>query len=277
MSRVALVQMCSGPDPEENLAALGELLEGADLAGVDLVLTPENALVLGEPAVYGRAAEAPGDGPAQAGAAELARRHGVWLALGSFPLRGEGGGVHAASLLLDDTGARRATYEKLHLFDVEVAGDRGGAAFRYAESDAFRAGERVVTAMTPAGELGLAICYDLRFPPLFAALREAGAELLAVPAAFTYATGEAHWEVLLRARAIETQCFVLAAAQDGKHPDGRTTWGHSMAVDPWGKVLACAPPGPGVLVVDLDLGGLPDLRARMPVTSHARFASKLRR
>ncbi|MGX9079570.1 nitrilase-related carbon-nitrogen hydrolase, partial [Klebsiella pneumoniae] len=146
---------------------------------------------------------------------------------------------HACSLLIDDQGERVARYDKLHLFDVDVADNRG----RYRESDDFAHGQRVVVADTPVGRLGLTVCYDLRFPELFAALREAGAELISVPAAFTAVTGEAHWEPLLRARAIENQCYVAAANQGGTHETGRQTWGHSMVIDPWGRVLACQPSG----------------------------------
>ena len=181
-------------------------------------------------------------------------------------MRAEDGEVYATSLLYDDQGALAAHYEKQHLFDVEVAGDRS-----YRESDAYARGRREVVAETPLGKLGLTICYDLRFPQLFHQLRHAGAELMAVPAAFTRLTGEAHWEVLLRARAIETQCFVLAPAQGGSHDDGRETWGHAMAVDPWGRVLGVAAPGIGALVVDLDRSELDAVRGRMPVAEHRRY------
>lgn len=269
MVRVALVQMTSGPEPAGNLESLAGLLAGLP-PGVDLVLTPENTLVLGGTEAYRSAAEPLGEGPSQAALAGLARRCGSWLSVGSHPIRAADGRVHATTLVFDAQGTRRAHYEKLHLFDVEVAGDRGGEPYRYMESDAFAPGGREVVVETPAGRVGLAICYDLRFPGLFTRLRGAGAQLLAVPAAFTRTTGEAHWEVLLRARAIETQCFVLAPAQVGTHPDGRETYGHSMVVDPWGRILDRAPAGPGLRVVELDLARLDEVRARMPLALHAR-------
>lgn len=275
MPRVALLQLTSGPDPATNLGALRALLE--DLGGPTpaMIFTPENALVLGPPEEYTRVAEPLGDGPVQAEVAALARSVGTWLAVGSFPIRDPQGAVRATSLVYDGDGQLRAHYEKLHLFDVEVEGDRDGKAFAYRESDAFQPGDREVVLDSPAGALGLTICYDLRFPPLFANLRRRGAEVLAVPAAFTRVTGEAHWQTLLRARAIETQCYVLAPAQTGTHPDGRQTWGHTLAIDPWGAVLGVLEEGPGVLQVDLDLERLAGVRARMPVADHARYRSQL--
>lgn len=273
-ARVALLPLCSGPEPGPNLDAIAAGIAGLKDRGVAAVFTPENAACLGGPADYRRVAEPLGEGPVQARFAELARREGVWLAVGSFPIRAAGGGLRATSLLYDATGRRVAAYEKLHLFDVEVPGDRDGKPFRYAESDAYEPGGGEVLVDTPFGSLGLTICYDLRFPALFTSLRDRGAEVIAVPAAFTAVTGEAHWEVLLRARAIETQCFVLAAGQGGEHPDGRRTWGHSMAIDPWGRVLGVAVES-GPLVVDLDRGMLGDVRARMPLREHARYRVEL--
>ena len=274
MGRAALLQMASGPDPEGNLQVVRERLTTLVERGPDLVLTPENALVLGGPEDYRRVAEPLGEGPLQAEMAGLARRHRIWLGVGSFPIRDPAGDLRATLLLYGPDGALRAHYEKLHLFDVEVAGDRGGEAFRYRESDSYRPGDREVVVETPLGPMGLSICYDLRFPGLYAHLRELGAAVLAVPAAFTRATGEAHWELLLRARAVETQCHVLAAAQGGKHPDGRETWGHSMAVDPWGRVLAVAGPDDPGVVVDLDPAETLRIRASMPLGEHARHRAR---
>lgn len=277
LDRVALIQMNSGPDPEANLADLSHRLRGLKQAHPDLraVFTPENALVLGRTRDYQSAAEPLGAGPCQEAVAALAREHSLWILLGSLPIRGEDGGLRATSLLYDPGGDLQAHYEKLHLFDVEIPGDRDGKAFRYRESDAFRPGDREVVAESPVGRLGLSICYDLRFPSLFGRLRTLGAEVILVPAAFTEVTGEAHWETLLRARAVETQCFVLAPAQTGTHPDGRTTWGHSMAVDPWGRVLGVSPEGPGELVVSLDLEELRRVRRNMPVEEHRRYRRTL--
>ncbi len=264
--------MNSGPDPGANLEALSGLLRGIRGPEVGLVVTPENALVLGSTEDYRAAAEELGQGPVQVELAGLARRHSVWLWVGSFPVRSEDGRLGATSLVFDDSGRLRAHYRKLHLFDVEVAGDRDGRSHRYRESDAFAPGDREVVVETPLGRVGATICYDLRFPGLFTRLRSLGAEMLVVPAAFTRATGEAHWELLLRARAVETQCFVLAPAQGGKHPDGRETWGHSMAVDPWGRVLGSLDREPGILTVELDRAEIGRVRSAMPLSEHARHA-----
>lgn len=266
MTRAALLQMTSGSDFQANADALAQRLADVAEAQPQLVLAPENALCLGPPELYVERAEPLGEGPMQEHAAALASEHGTWLLLGSAPIRAEGGRIFATSLLYDDSGNLQAHYEKQHLFDVEVEGDRA-----YKESDAYSHGSREVVAETPIGPLGLSICYDLRFPQLYHQLRHAGAELLAVPAAFTRVTGEAHWEVLLRARAIETQCFVLAPAQGGTHDDGRETWGHACAIDPWGKVLGVAAPGTGALIVDLDRAELAAVRRRMPVADHRRY------
>jgi predicted amidohydrolase len=266
MTRAALLQMTSGSDFQANADALAARMADVAEAEPQLVLAPENALCLGPPSLYRERAEPLGEGPMQEHAATLAREHGTWLLLGSAPIRSEDGAVHATSLLYDGEGKLQAHYEKQHLFDVEVPGDRA-----YRESEAYDHGSREVVVDTPLGKLGLSICYDLRFPQLYHQLRHAGAELLAVPAAFTRITGEAHWEVLLRARAIETQCFVLAPAQGGTHDDGRETWGHACAVDPWGRVLGVAAPGTGALVVDLDRAELDKVRSRMPVAEHRRY------
>src|SRR5690606_33236023 len=175
--------------------------------------------------------------------------------------------AHACSLLIDEHGERAARYDKLHLFDVDVADSRG----RYRESDDFAFGERVVVADTPVGRLGLTVCYDLRFPELYSRLRMAGAELISAPAAFTAVTGAAHWQVLTRARAIETQCYLLAAGQGGSHPDGRETFGHSAVIDPWGRVLAEQPLGEAVLLASRDAAEQEAIRQRMPVARHRRF------
>ena len=171
------------------------------------------------------------------------------------------------ALLFDDQGCCRAHYDKLHMFDVEVADKHHS----YRESDTFRPGEEVKVVPTPFGNIGLSICYDVRFPQLYAALREQGADIIVVPAAFTKVTGQAHWDILLRARAVETQCWIVAAAQWGKHSRGRETWGHSMVIDPWGQVVACQKEGVGVLTADLDLDLCRTVRTNMPLVEHARL------
>jgi predicted amidohydrolase len=278
MPRVALVQLTSGPEVGPNLETLGTHLETLrrEHDPVDMIFTPENALVLGATTDYQRAAEPLEEGPTQIQVAQLAREHGLWLSLGSFPIREASGKLKATTLVYDNQGVLQAYYQKIHLFDVEVPGDRDGRAYSYRESDIFSEGHQEVLADTPVGKLGLSICYDLRFPALYTRLRELGAEALAIPAAFTQVTGQAHWEILLRARAIETQCYVLAPAQEGLHPDGRYTWGHSMVVDPWGRILAAAGAKESLLVTELDLQEIEQVRTRMPLAAHARFQANLK-
>ncbi|ERI51616.1 hypothetical protein N878_22025, partial [Pseudomonas sp. EGD-AK9] len=196
----------------------------------------------------------------------------LWIVAGTLPLppdEAPEAKPHACSLLIDDAGQRVARYDKLHLFDVEVADNRGS----YRESDDFAHGQRIVVADTPVGRLGLSVCYDLRFPELYGALRQAGAELISAPSAFTAVTGAAHWQVLVRARAIETQCYVLAAGQGGEHPGPRQTFGHSAIVDPWGRVLAEQDQGQAVLLASRDGAEQAAIRQRMPVQAHRRILS----
>ncbi len=191
---------------------------------------------------------------------------GIWVHLGSLALKGEGGKLVNRGFVIDDAGAIRAHYDKIHLFDVDLP---TGESWR--ESAMYEAGrEAVVVPDTPVGRLGLTICYDLRFPALFERLSEAGAEVIALPAAFTVPTGRAHWQVLLRARAIEAELFVVAAAQAGRHEDGRETYGHSLVVDPWGEVLIEMGGEPGLAFAEIDLGRIADVRARIPVHQHRR-------
>jgi predicted amidohydrolase len=196
---------------------------------------------------------------------EAAGKHGVWVHLGSLAVRRTDGRLANRGFVIDDVGAIRATYDKLHLFDVDLA---GGESWR--ESASYAAGSRAVVVATPLGKLGLSICYDLRFPALFAALAEAGATILSVPAAFTVPTGRAHWHVLMRARAIENGAFVVAAAQSGTHEDGRATYGHSLAVDPWGEVLLDMQERAGLGFVEIDPARVEEVRARIPVLRHRR-------
>jgi len=264
--RAAVVQLESGADPDANLASIAGLVAAAAAAGAALVVLPENCALMadGDAARLARA-EDDGAGPIQDALARIARGTGVWLVGGTLPLRAPDGRAYASCLVFGPDGARVARYDKVHLFDVEVPGGE-----RHRESGATAPGAAAVVVDTPCGCLGLSVCYDLRFPELYRALVDRGATLFAVPAAFTAITGAAHWEVLLRARAIEDQCFVLAAAQHGSHPGGRRTHGHSTIVDPWGEVLAQRPHGPGIAVADIDPDRLVGLRQRFPVLGHRR-------
>ncbi|AOV95808.1 amidohydrolase [Edwardsiella hoshinae] len=271
-ANVALLQLCSGENSRANLAQIEQQLKQLNGA-IKLVLTPENALLFSDAAGYRQHAEREGDGPLQEAVRDLARRYGVWLLVGSMPLLADeaAGGITASSLLFDDSGALRARYDKLHLFDVDVRDSHR----HYRESDIYRYGERLAVVDTPVGRLGMTICYDLRFPGLFQALRAQGAELISVPAAFTRVTGEAHWEVLLRARAIENQCYILAPAQVGSHGATRRTWGHSMAVDGWGSVLQQNADAVRPLKIKVNTDSLAALRGQMPLAQHNRFQPEL--
>ena len=270
---VAVIQLASQEDILANLASARSLLEQAAAAGARLAVLPENFAAMGRsdlPAV-GRA-EAEGSGPILPWLRQTARDLQLWIVAGTLPLPPDGqpqAKPRACSLLIDAQGQRVARYDKLHLFDAEVADGRG----RYRESDDYAAGEQLVVVDTPVGRLGMTVCYDLRFPELFSALRQAGAELISVPSAFTEPTGAAHWQALIRARAIETQCYMLAAAQGGDHPGGRKTYGHSSIVDFWGRVLAEQPSGAAALCVGLDPAEQAAVRQRMPVLSHRRFCA----
>lgn len=270
----AVIQMVSQSDVMGNLAQARHLLEQAAQSGARLAVLPENFAAMGrrDVADLGRA-EAVGRGPILPWLKQTARDLKLWIVAGTLPLppaNNPDGKVTACSLLIDEHGQQVARYDKLHLFDVDVADTRG----RYRESDDYAHGNNVVVVDTPVGRLGLSVCYDLRFPELYTALREAGAELITAPSAFTAVTGAAHWEVLIRARAIETQCYLLAAAQGGVHPGPRETHGHAAIIDPWGRVLACQPQGEAVLMAQRDIEEQASIRARMPVSSHRRFFSQ---
>lgn len=269
---IAVIQMVSQADIARNLQTARELLAEAAEAGARLAVLPENFAALGHPQVPAIArAEAEGLGPILPWLSAVTREFGLWLVAGTIALPPDGAPgarPYACSLVYDDQGCRVARYDKLHLFDAEVADSRAS----YRESDDYAAGERLVVVDTPVGRLGLSVCYDLRFPELYGALRAAGAELIAAPSAFTQVTGEAHWQVLIRARAIETQCYLLAAAQGGEHAGGRRTHGHSAIVDPWGRLLAECERGAGVLVRPRDAAEQAALRQRMPLANHRRFS-----
>ena len=266
--RVAAVQCTASSDRSENLAAAGELVKAAAGDGAELVVLPELFSLYGDAATLRGGAE-PLEGPTLTWAAELAARLGIWLVAGSFVEAAGPGRNHNTSVLLGPDGAAEARYRKLHLFDVDVP----GAVSR--ESDAVVRGEAVVSAsltLDDGGRLpiGMTICYDLRFPELYRLLSLAGALVIVVPSAFAAATGADHWEVLLRARAIENQVFVIAADQVGTLPGSFTAHGHSMIIDPWGTVLAELAGGSGHIVADLDLAAQQEIRSLLPALAHRR-------
>ena len=263
---LAAVQMVSGADPEANLESARQLIAKAADAGARLVVLPENFALMGHREEDKLAfAEREGDGPLQAFLSRQAERHNLWLVGGTLPLADDAPErVRAACLVYDDHGQQVARYDKIHLFDVEVA----ATGERYAESETIAPGDTPVVIDTPLGRLGLAVCYDLRFPELFRALVDDGMELLALPAAFTATTGRAHWETLLRARAIENLCYVVASAQGGTHPDQRETHGESMVIDPWGMVIDRLATGVGVAQAPFDRDLLEGTRRTFPALAH---------
>ena len=270
--RAGLLQITSSDDPQANLPLLRESVRTAVAGGAGFVLTPEVSNCVSASRTHQkRVLNHEADDPMLAMLREEAARAGIWLLAGSLVVltNDEDGRFANRSLLIDPAGAVLARYDKIHMFDVQVSETE-----TYRESAGIRPGSRAVLARTPFAALGLTVCYDLRFPQLYRALAQAGAEVLTVPSAFSPLTGAAHWEVLLRARAIETGCYVLAPAQTGTHPASagraRQTWGHAMAVAPWGEVLADAGTEPGVIYADLDLDAVRRARARVPSLSHDR-------
>ncbi len=266
MPIMAAIQMVSGHSVAGNLAEAAELLSEAADRGAQLAVLPENFALMGRRETDKLAIwETEGIGPVQDFLAEQALRHRLWLVGGTVSLQASGSNrVRAACLLFDDQGRRVARYDKVHLFDVRVVGSRE----RYAESATIEPGNRYVVVDTPFGRLGLAVCYDLRFPEQFRAMVDQGMEIMALPAAFTATTGAAHWEVLLRARAIENQCYVIAAAQGGRHSNGRETFGDSLLIDPWGLILDRLAWGPGVALANLDRAFLESIRRQFPALEH---------
>ena len=266
--RVALYQAQSGIDPVANGRRLADMIHASASAGARMLFTPEMTGLLDrdrERAAAQVAEEA--DDVVLAKAREAARHAGIWVHLGSLALKGVGDRLVNRSFVIDDTGEIAARYDKIHLFDVDLP---TGESWR--ESACYNAGSRaVIVEGTPVGRLGLTICYDLRFPALWAALAEGGADVIACPAAFTVPTGQAHWHLLLRARAVEAGLFVVAAAQGGEHEDGRATYGHSLVVDPWGEVVLDMGEAHGtVAVADIELGRIEEARSRLPALRHRR-------
>ena len=260
--QAAAIQMVSGTDRDANLDTARRLVARAADAGAELVVLPEYFCLMGQQETDKVGiAETPGQGLLQAALADMARTHRLWLAGGTVPLVSpDPGRVYNTTWLFGPDGEVAARYDKIHLFGFSGLGER------YCESNTILAGTTPVKARTPLGEIALGICYDLRFPELFRAL--APFDLLLLPAAFTAITGQAHWEVLLRARAIENQCYVIASAQGGTHQNGRATHGHSMIIDPWGKVLAELPQGEGVVMAEIDANLIQSVRARLPALAH---------
>ena len=270
--RVALAQMTSGIDPAVNALMLVDAVAQARAQGAAMLFTPEMSGLIDRDRE--RAAKSITDEASDrvlAAVRQAAARHGVWVHLGSLAVRREDGRLANRGFVIDDQGEVRARYDKLHLFDVDLP-----TGERWRESASYAAGERAVAVDTPAGMLGLSICYDLRFPALYQALSGAGATVLAIPSAFTRPTGAAHWHVLMRARAIECAAFVIAAAQTGAHEDGRETYGRSLVVDPWGELLIDMGEAPGLAVVDLPLERAAEVRARLPVIAHRREVPPVR-
>jgi len=270
MVRAAVIQLVSGADVDANLAEAERLLGAAARDGAKLAALPEFFPLIAPDDRAKLAIREPfGRGRIQEFLAGAAKRHGLWLIGGTIPIdSGEPNHVYNACLLFDDRGHCVARYDKIHLFDVQV----GSGAEQYRESATLRAGSEVVAAETPFGRLGLSVCYDLRFPELYRRLLDEDVVMISAPSAFTETTGRVHWEMLLRARAVENLCYVIAAAQGGRHNEKRTTWGHSMIVDPWGEILCSVASGPGIACADLDFDRLRELRRKFPALSHRRLA-----
>lgn len=270
-TRIAAIQMTSLDSVAENLAAASELLRAASTEGARLAVLPENfAFMAADETGKVAIAEPDGKGPIQDFLAKTARELRLWIIGGTIPVRSaDPGRPFAACGVWDDAGERVGRYDKIHLFDVQVP--ESNEAYR--ESKRTTPGRTALVLGTPFAKLGVAVCYDLRFPELFRAMLEPQPDLIALPAAFTYRTGQAHWHTLLKARAIENLCYVVAAAQTGVHPGGRRTYGHSVIIGPWGEVLAEAGETPGFAIAEMDAGYLERLRAQFPVLTHRRFSS----
>jgi nitrilase len=265
-TRVAAIQMVSAADLAANLAAAARLIATAAAEGARLAALPENFYLIGRhEGDKVKLREPDGRGPVQDFLAEAARRHGIWVLGGTVPIEtGDPARILSASLLFDDAGRRVARYDKMHLFRFD-----GGESERYDEARTLEPGARAVAVTTPFGRLALSICYDVRYPELYRSLGELDA--MFVPSAFTVPTGRAHWEILLRARAVENQAYVIAPAQGGLHQSGRRTYGHTMIVDPWGEVLAARPDGEGVVLAELDSERIREVRASLPALLNRRL------
>ena len=269
VARVAAIQMASGPNVSANLLEAARLIAMAAGDGAELVVLPENFALMGlEEKDKVNIREEDGDGPIQEFLAQQSDKHGLWVVGGTVPLvANDAEKIRAACLVFDDAGNRVARYDKIHLFDVSLS----EGTETYEESSTIEPGDEPVVIDTPCGRLGVVVCYDLRFPELFRCLMDQGMELFAAPSAFTAITGKAHWEVLVRSRAIENLCYGIAAAQGGFHVNGRETHGDSMIVDPWGIVMDRLPRGSGVVIAEIDKGRLHSIRKNFPSLSHRRI------
>jgi len=269
MKRVAAIQMASGPNVSANLTESARLVRSAAEAGAELVVLPENFALMGmteEDKLNIKEAE--GDGPIQTFASDLAKKHRIWLVAGTIPIASsDDQHVRSSCIVYNDQGEMVARYDKVHLFDVHLEENRE----TYTESTTIEAGNNTVVIDTPFGKLGLAICYDLRFPELFRRMVDDGVEVIALPSAFTSITGKAHWETLVKARAIENLCYVIAADQGGYHINSRETHGDSMIVDPWGSVLDRLPRGSGFVSADIDLSMVENTRRNFPALKHRKI------
>lgn len=267
--KIAAVQMVSTPSVERNLDTASRLVAQASAQGAQLVALPEYFCLMGQVDTDKlTVAEDPGHGPMQTMLSHTARHHGVWLIGGTVPLKTAAADrVYNATCVYAPDGSLAARYDKVHLFRFNNGTEE------YDEGRVLQAGSEPVAFDAGAVRVGLSICYDLRFPELYRALMAPPCDLIAVPSAFTHTTGQAHWELLLRARAVENQCYVIAPAQGGRHENGRRTWGHSMVVDPWGEVIAVLPEGEGVVTAELDAARIAQVRAQLPALAHRKLGN----
>lgn len=263
MPKIGLIQMTSSTNVENNLKFVEQAMQQAYEEEVSLVSLPENFACMGLNDDKFRIAEQYGQGPIQEKISQLAKRFKLWVIAGTIPIKTAGRKVRSTSIVFDNQGQQVARYDKIHLFDVQVSEKES-----HKESSDIEAGQDLVVVETPVGKVGLTVCYDLRFSELYQKLLFKGAELFSVPSAFTAVTGKAHWELLLRARAVENLCFVLAANQAGHHENGRDTHGHSMVIEPWGKIMAEKKIGNGLITTDIDLQRLYQLREQFPCIEH---------
>jgi nitrilase len=260
--------MVSGPDTGANLQQAETLVAEAVKVGAKLLVLPENFALMGNETDKLKVKEIDGEGPIQAFLANLAKKYAVWVVGGTIPIIGDNQGkVRAACLVFNDKGERVVRYDKIHLFDVDVP----GTTESYRESDSIEPGSEIKVIDTPFGRLGISVCYDLRFPEFFRNMVKDGMEILVIPSAFTEKTGAAHWELLLRARAVENQCYVIASNQGGLHLNGRKTFGHSMIIDPWGVIMQCHKTGNGFVIADIDREILEKVRTSFPALEHRRI------
>ncbi len=273
MTKIAAIQMASGTNVSANLIEVSRQILSAAQAGAKLIVLPENFAIMGlQDTDQVKIAENDGIGPIQDFLSEQAKKNKVWLIAGTIPLKSDDEDkIYAASLVYNDNGERVSRYDKIHLFDVHLE----ATSETYKESETIDAGNQVIVVDTPFGKIGLAICYDLRFPELFRQLALQDAEIIVLPAAFTAITGKAHWEVLLRARAIENLCYLVASAQGGYHVNGRETYGNSMIIDPWGVILDELPQGSGYVIADVDLENVKTIRRNFPALQHRKISCPL--